>query len=87
MLWIGLSSHAASFSSFLSTNSPFTNFAPARTSGTRWGPLILRHLPSAASSSLKIIATPAALDPGPFVTSVLALTGANVDSIGLVVRR
>ena len=27
--------HAASFSSFLSTNSPFTNFAPALTSGTR----------------------------------------------------
>jgi hypothetical protein len=33
MLWIGLD-HAASFSSFLSTNSPFTNPAPALTKGT-----------------------------------------------------
>ena len=87
MLWIEPPDHAASFSWLLSTNSPFKNFAPALTSGTKWDPFILRHLPSAASISLKIIATPAALDPGPFVTSVLARTGANVDSIGLVVRR
>jgi len=32
MLWIG-PDHAASFSSLLSTNSPFTNLAPALTGG------------------------------------------------------
>lgn len=47
---------------------PFTNFAPARTSATSSGALTLLHLPSAASISLKHIARPAALDPGPFVT-------------------
>jgi hypothetical protein len=36
---------------------------------------------------LKIIANPACLEPGPLVMSVLALTGANVDYMGLVVRR
>jgi acyl-CoA reductase-like NAD-dependent aldehyde dehydrogenase len=34
MLWIGLRDHAATFSSLLSTNSPFTNLAPALTNGT-----------------------------------------------------
>ena len=34
-LWIDLSGHAASFSSFLSTSSPFTKLAPALTSATR----------------------------------------------------
>jgi hypothetical protein len=33
MLWIG-PDHAATFSSFLSTNSPFKNLAPALTRGT-----------------------------------------------------
>ena len=36
---------------------------------------------------LKIIANPARQEPGPLMMSVLALTGANTDSIGLVVRR
>jgi hypothetical protein len=37
--------------------------------------------------SLKAIASPAALDPGPLVTSVLNRTVAKMDSIGLVVFR
>ncbi len=52
ILWIGLRDHAASFCSFLSTSSPLTNSAPALTSGIRCAPVILRHLPSAASISL-----------------------------------
>jgi hypothetical protein len=35
MLWIGLSAHAATFSSLPSTSSPFLNSAPALTSATR----------------------------------------------------
>jgi hypothetical protein len=35
MLWIGLFGHAATFSSFPSTSSPFLNSAPALTSATR----------------------------------------------------
>ena len=52
MLWTGRSDHAATFSSFLSTNSPFLNSAPALTSATRWAPVNFLHLPSAASISL-----------------------------------
>jgi hypothetical protein len=52
MLWIEFRSHAASFFSFASINSPFTNLAPALTSATRWAPLSLLYLPSAASISL-----------------------------------
>jgi hypothetical protein len=51
-LWIGFSSHAASFSSLPSTNSPFSNLAPALTSATRWAPVNFLHLLSAASISL-----------------------------------
>ena len=35
MLWIGFSSHAATFSSIPSTSFPFLNFAPALTNATR----------------------------------------------------
>src|SRR5713101_8499455 len=79
--------HAASFRSVRSTNRPFTNFAPARTSATSSGALTLLHLPSAASISLKHMASPASREPGPLVTSVRARTGENVDSMGLEVRR
>ncbi len=37
--------------------------------------------------SLNAIATPATLEPGPFVTRCRNLTVAKVDSIGFVVRR
>src|SRR5829696_894068 len=79
--------HAATSptSSGRSTITPFSNRAPARTSATRCGPLTARQRPWAASSSLNAIANPAALEPGPLVTRVLARTGAKVDSIGLLV--
>src|SRR5918995_5699363 len=70
-----------------STSLPRSNLAPARTSATRCGPLTARQRPSAASSSLNTIASPASLLPGPLVTLVLARTGEKVDSMGLVVRR
>ena len=35
MLWIGFSSHAATFSSIPSTSFPFLNFAPALTKTTK----------------------------------------------------
>ena len=41
----------------------------------------------ADSMSLKAMASPAAREPGPLVTFVRWRTVANVDSIGLVVRR
>ena len=41
----------------------------------------------ADSSSLKLMAMPAALEPAPLVTLVRSRTVANVDSIGFVVRR
>ena len=41
----------------------------------------------AASMSLKAMAMPAAFDPGPFVILLRFRTVANVDSIGLVVRK
>src|SRR5215207_6776237 len=66
---------------------PFSNRAPARTSATKCGPLTARQWPSAACSSLNTIASPVSLVPGPLVTRVLALTGANELSMGLVVRR
>ena len=47
-LWIGFSSHAATFSSSPSTNSPFLNSAPALTSATRFE----RRLASATSPRL-----------------------------------
>ena len=37
--------------------------------------------------SLQAMASPAAFEPGPFVTFVRCRTVAKVDSIGLVVRR
>jgi hypothetical protein len=86
--------HAATSSIFSSGASlgrsisrPFSNLAPARTSATRCGPLTARQRPSAASSSLNTIASPASLLPGPLVTRVLARTGEKVDSMGFVVRR
>lgn len=42
-----------------------------------------RRLLTAASTSLKIIASPACREPGPLVMSVLALTGERTDSMGL----
>src|SRR5829696_5253068 len=87
MLWIRPHDHAAAFSSLPSTSSPFSNLAPALTNATKSAPLSFLHLCSAASINLKFIAKPARLEPGPLVMSVLALTGANTDSIGLVVRR
>src|SRR6266540_6796924 len=74
-------------SSGRSMSLPFSNRAPARTRATRWGPLTARQRPSAACSSLNTIASPLSLVPGPLVTLVLALTGANELSIGLVVLR
>jgi len=44
--------HAASSRSVRSTNRPFTNFGPARTSATSSGALTLLHLPTAASMKL-----------------------------------
>src|SRR6266704_2200170 len=66
---------------------PLSNLAPARTSATRCGPLTARQRPWAACSSLNTIASPVSLVPGPLVTLVLALTGENELSMGLVVRR
>ena len=66
---------------------PFSKLAPARTSATRCGAFTARHLACADSMSLKAIATPAALEPGPLVTRCRNLTVAKVDSIGLVVLR
>ena len=51
------------------------------------GCVIMRQRRWADSISLKAIARAAALDPRPLVTLVRSLTVANVDSIGLVVRR
>ncbi len=70
-----------------STRTPSMNLTPARTSGTSSAPLSLRHDCSAVSSSLKTMASPAAREPGPFVTRVRRRTVANADSMGLVVRR
>src|SRR4029453_18452676 len=70
-----------------STSTPLSNLAPARTSATRCGPLTARQRSWAASSSLKAIASPAALEPGPLVTRVRSRTEAKVDSIGLLVFR
>ncbi|QYC41824.1 hypothetical protein Nocox_21090 [Nonomuraea coxensis DSM 45129] len=61
--------------------------AQARTKATRWGALTARQRAWADSISLNAIASPAARDPGPLVTLVRCRTVANVDSIGLVVRR
>jgi len=47
----------------------------------------MRQRRCADSISLNAIASAAALDPWPLVTFVRSLTVANVDSIGLVVRR
>jgi hypothetical protein len=51
------------------------------------GPLTARQRPSAASSSLNTIASPASLLPRPLVMQVLARTGEKVASMGFVVRR
>lgn len=53
----------------------------------RWGLLTARQRSWADSMSLKAIARPAALDPGPLVTLVRSRTVANVDSIGFEVLR
>src|SRR6266581_4218483 len=74
-------------SSGRSISLPASNRAPARTRATRCGPLTARQRPSAAWRSLNTIASPVALVPGPLVTLVLALTGENELSMGLVVRR
>src|SRR4029453_8214651 len=52
--------------------------------GDQVGPLTARQRPSAACSSLNTIASPVSLVPGPLVTLVLALTGENELSMGLV---
>jgi len=53
-----------------STSLPRSNLAPARTRATRCGALTARQRCWAASISLKAIAMPAALEPGPLVTLV-----------------
>jgi len=58
---------------------PISNTAPARISAMRWGAFTARHLACADSMSLKAIAMPAALEPGPLVTLVRSRTVANVD--------
>ena len=55
--------------------------------GDQVGGFTARQRAWAASISLKAMASPAALEPGPLVTFVRCLTVAKVDSIGLVVRR
>ena len=70
-----------------STSLPFLKRAPARTRATRWGAFTARQRAWADSSSLNAIAIPAARDPGPLVTRCRSRRVANVDSIGLVVRR
>ncbi len=70
-----------------STSLPFVKRAPARTRATRWGAFTARQRAWADSSSLNAIAIPAARDPGPLVTRCRSRRVANVDSIGLVVRR
>ena len=65
----------------------FSNFAPALTSATRWAELTARQRCCADSMSLNAIAIPAAREPGPVVTRCRSRTVAQVDSIGLVVRR
>jgi hypothetical protein len=64
-----------------STSTPFSNFAPALTSATRWAELTAGQRCRADSMSLNAIAIPAAREPGPLVTRRVAR------SIGLVVRR
>ncbi len=54
---------------------------------TRWGAFTARYRCCADSMSLKAIATPAALEPGPLVTRWRSRPVAKVDSIGFVVRR
>jgi len=63
---------------------PFSNRAPARTSGTRWGAMTARQRCCADSMSLNAMATPAAREPGPLVMRCRGRTVAKVDSIGLV---
>lgn len=55
------------------------NVDPARTRATRCGAFTMRQWPWAAWMSLKAMARPAALDPGPLVTFVLCRTVAKVD--------
>ncbi len=55
--------------------------------GDKVGWVHRRHRCWADSTSLKAIATPAALEPGLLVTRCRSLTIAKVDSIGLVMRR
>ena len=58
---------------------------PARTSATRCAPLTERQRSCAASTSLKAMARPAAIDAGPLVTFVRSRTVEEVDSIGFEV--
>ena len=69
-------------SSGRSTRTPFSNFAPALTSATRWGAFTARHMDWADSMSLNA-ATPAAREPGHLVTRWRSRTVAKVDSLEL----
>jgi RNA-directed DNA polymerase len=70
-----------------STRVPSLKSTPARTSGTSSAPSRRRQWPWAACSSLNAITSPAVREPAPLVTPSRSRTVANVDSIGLVVRR
>ena len=88
----GSACHAACVSPLVdssgrSMRTPFSNFAPALTSATRWAELAARQRCCADSMSLKAIAIPAAREPGPLVTRYRSRTVAKVESIGLVVRK
>src|SRR6516165_2381403 len=68
-------------------STPSTNRTPAMTFGSSSEPFSNRQLFAAPSISLNTIVRQADLDPLPFVFAVRSRTVANVDSMGLVVRR
>ena len=98
MLWIGTPSAASiqgmgmngssgSGSHCNISASPFENSTPALTRATRWGALTRRQRSWAAINNFQAIARPAFREPAPLVFFVRAFTVANVDSMGLVVRK
>src|SRR6476620_2868997 len=89
-LWIEIfyaASSVAVVSSGRSTSLPFSNFAPARTSATRWGALTARQRDWAASISLWPWRFQLPASPGLLVILLRFRTVAKVDSIGFVVLR
>ena len=71
----------------LSSLIPSMNLTPRMTSGMIFDALSSLHLREAESMSLKTIVRQAILDPLPLVRRCRSRTVANVDSIGLVVRK